>query len=111
MPTLALLLQMPPALPLFMPGQAAEVIEAAIFGLVVIIASWPLMRAFAKRIEGKGGADPALRAEVEDLRHRLADVEATQPRIAELEDRLDFAERLLAHQQQENARLGAGPKE
>lgn len=33
----------------------------------MIIILWPLMRAFARRLEGKGSPDPALRAEVEHL--------------------------------------------
>ncbi|HEX7918398.1 MAG TPA: hypothetical protein VF454_03295, partial [Gemmatimonadales bacterium] len=43
-----------------------------------------------------GGA-PALGAdELEDLRHRLTELEAERGRVAELEERVDFAERLLA---------------
>ena len=45
-----------------------------------------------------GGDVDALRAEVEELR-------ALSPRMAELEERLDFAERMLT-QQREAARLG-----
>ena len=43
----------------------------------------------------------ALRAEIDDLR-------GLQPRIAELEERLDFTERMLT-QQREPARLPGGP--
>ena len=56
---------------------------------------YPIVRAIARRLEGKQ-ADPALRAEVEELRSRLYEMEAQQGRIAEIEERLDFAERLLA---------------
>lgn len=49
--------------------------------------------------EGVGELD-ALRAEIDDLR-------ALQPRMAELEERLDFAERMLT-QQREGARLPGG---
>jgi flagellar biosynthesis/type III secretory pathway M-ring protein FliF/YscJ len=94
----------PPDLPLFLPGQAGELIEVALLGLVALIVLWPVMVALARRIERRGGEDPALRGEVEELRHRLADVEASQGRIADLEERLDFAERLLT-QQREGARL------
>jgi Tfp pilus assembly protein PilO len=60
------------------------------------IVLWPLARALGRRLEGRGSADAALRAEVEQLNHRLGEVDAMQSRIAELEERLDFTERLLA---------------
>jgi Tfp pilus assembly protein PilO len=94
----------PPGMPLFLPGQATEVVEVAIMALVALIIFWPLMKALAKRIEAKGGDVPALRGEVDELRARVAEMEAGQHRVAELEDRLDFAERLLT-QQREAARL------
>jgi hypothetical protein len=65
---------------------------------------YPLVRAIARRLEGRQ-ADPGLRAEVDELRMRLHEMEGQQGRVAELEERLDFAERLLA-QGQERARLG-----
>jgi hypothetical protein len=37
-----------------------------------------------------------LRAEVEQLQQRLGDVDHLHQRVAELEERLDFAERMLA---------------
>jgi Tfp pilus assembly protein PilN len=60
------------------------------------IVLWPLVRALARRLEGRGGQDAALRGEVEHLQHRLGEVDQLQIRIAELEERLDFTERLLA---------------
>jgi hypothetical protein len=60
---------------------------------------WPLMRALGRRLEAKGGADPALRAEVEQLQHRLGEVDVLQQRVAELEERIDFTERMLARAQ------------
>ncbi len=71
---------------------------------------WPVMRALARRLEGKGAADPALRAEVEHLQQRLGEVDLLHQRVGELEERLDFAERLLA-QAQQPARLGAPAEE
>ena len=55
------------------------------------------------------GADPSeqMAAEVDALKVRLADLEAGQGRVTELEERLDFAERMLA-QQRDPSRLGAG---
>ena len=60
---------------------------------------WPVMRALARRLEGKS-ADPALRAEVEHLQHRLEEMDALQGRVAELEERLDFTERMLVRGQE-----------
>jgi hypothetical protein len=66
---------------------------------------YPLVRAIARRLEGRpAGPDPALRSELDQLRHRLEDVEVLQGRVMELEERVDFAERLLA-QRREPERL------
>jgi Tfp pilus assembly protein PilO len=62
----------------------------------VTLVLWPLVRALARRLEGKGGKDPALQRELEQLQQRLAEVDALHSRVAELEERLDFTERLLA---------------
>src|SRR3954452_17234322 len=70
------------------------IVIAALTATVIIL--WPIMRAFGRRLEGKGAADPALRTEVEQLHARLAEVDTLQARIAELEERVDFTERLLA---------------
>jgi hypothetical protein len=69
------------------------IVVAALTATTIIL--WPLMRALGRRLEGKGG-DSALRAEVEQLHTRLGEVDALQGRIAELEERVDFTERLLA---------------
>jgi hypothetical protein len=70
------------------------IVIASLLACTIIL--WPIVRAYARRIEGKGGTDPGLRADVEQLHQRLGEVEVLQARVAELEDRLDFAERLLA---------------
>src|SRR3954471_1401855 len=70
------------------------IIIAALTATVIIL--WPLMRAFGRRLEGKGGGDAALRAEVEQLQLRAGEVDALHHRVAELEERVDFTERLLA---------------
>jgi hypothetical protein len=70
------------------------IVIAALTATVIIL--WPLMRAFGRRLEGKAGTDPALRTELEQLRSQLIDIDALQHRIAELEERVDFTERLLA---------------
>lgn len=57
---------------------------------------WPVMRALGRRLENRAGADAGLRAEVDQLQQRILELEPMQTRVAELEERLDFAERLLA---------------
>lgn len=63
----------------------------------------PLMQALARRLEPRS-AEPATAGELAELRVRVQELEAQQGRVLELEDRLDFAERLLARQR-EAARL------
>lgn len=61
----------------------------AITALIGSVALGPLGRALARRIEGR-------RAEMDDrIRDALAD---SEQRIAELETRLEFAERILSEQ-------------
>ncbi len=69
------------------------------------IAMSPLIKAFAERISRKGGPSAE---RIEQLEARLAaiegrspitgEVELQQERLAELEERVDFAERLLTQQ-------------
>ena len=72
---------------------AAVIIVLAILGTAILI-MWPLVRAFARRLEG--GISKEVQAEVESLRSRVHQLEEGQGRVGELEERLDFAERLLA---------------
>jgi hypothetical protein len=73
---------------------AAVIITLVVMGTLLLMV-WPLIRAFARRLEGRGAASE-LEAEVDALRARLDQVEQGQTRVAELEERLDFAERMLA---------------
>jgi len=96
---------LPPFSPWFMMNPAAMTLTASVFLAVVFMLSLPLVKAIARRIEGKHlGPDPALLAELEELRSRMAELEQQQGRVHELEERIDFTERLLA-QQREQARL------
>ena len=55
----------------------------------------PLVIAFSRRLGGTSvSADMA--RELDELRERVAELEGTGMRLQELEERLDFAERLLA---------------
>ena len=66
-----------------------------------------LVRGMARRLEG-GANIKELRVEVEAMRQRLAEIEDTNPRVADLEERLDFSERILAQVQRERI-PGASP--
>lgn len=91
-----------------LPPQVTLLITLGFFAACAIVL-YPLMRAIGRRLEGRSaGAEPALRAEVEQLRVRLSEVEALQHRVMELEERVDFAERLLS-QRREPQRLEKGP--
>lgn len=61
----------------------------------VIIIFLPLMKAWARRIEGTALDANEVRVELDDLRMRMQELEAERPRFVELEERIDFAERLL----------------
>jgi hypothetical protein len=64
-------------------------------GLMVAALVWPLIRAIARRIEG-GSASAELQGEIEGLRDRVRQLEEMQPRMQELEERVDFTERIVA---------------
>ena len=78
------------------------IVMIVLLGLIATtVILWPVMRALARRLEGKASPDPALRAELTELQHRLGEVDALQMRVSELEERLDFAERLLTRGQEQ----------
>jgi hypothetical protein len=77
------------------------VMVAAVLGALL----YPIARAYARRLEGSTPS-PALREELAEISARLDSLQHGQERMAELEGRLDFAERLLAQQRERDpARL------
>jgi Tfp pilus assembly protein PilO len=86
------------------PPLVLMIVIAALTATVIIL--WPIMRAFGRRLEGKGTGDPVLKAEVEQLQLRVSEMDSLHHRMAELEERVDFAERLLAQRPQQSS-LGA----
>jgi hypothetical protein len=84
-------------------GEWAQAVGISVMFMAMgtaVVFRGPLGRAIADRISGRARAEPEtdrLHAEVEDLRHRLTEVE----------ERLDFAERMLA-QSREAERIGPG---
>jgi hypothetical protein len=76
------------------PGSILFIVLISVVAATIIL--WPIVRALARRLEGKGTGDAGLKAEVEHLHQRLGEVDALQARVGELEERVDFTERLLA---------------
>jgi Tfp pilus assembly protein PilO len=84
----------------FMNGIDPGLVAIVVFSLIAVtVILWPVMRALARRLEGRA-ADPGLRQEVEQLQHRLEEMETLQARMAELEERVDFTERMLVRGQE-----------
>ncbi len=76
-------------------------------GIVGII-SRAVLRYQDRRLRGRGEVEgPAVRAELEELRAQLAEQQDVRQRLLELEERVDFAERLLT-QQREQGKLARG---
>lgn len=65
---------------------------------VIMILRGPLGKALARRIEGSKAADEDTAERLSEVEHRLMALEGAQERILELEERLDFTERLLARE-------------
>jgi uncharacterized protein involved in exopolysaccharide biosynthesis len=88
------------------PGMAFVI--AMLTAITIILG--PLTWALARRLGRKENPDSALQAEVEQLHARLGEMDSLQTRLVELEERVDFTERLLA-QGQQPSRLGAPTEE
>jgi hypothetical protein len=111
-PNFPVIIQPPPYIPdpppwVTLPSQVTLLIVLGFFAACTVIL-YPLMRAIGRRLEGKtSGATPALQADIDQLRQRVSEVESMQHRVMELEERVDFSERMLA-QRREPERLGGG---
>jgi uncharacterized protein YlxW (UPF0749 family) len=81
-------------MPFFIPSWA--------IGAAVILIALQVGRAISSKARNYQRGSAASDTEVEELRRSL---DAMQQRVAELEERVDFAERLLAKQRESN-RLG-----
>jgi Tfp pilus assembly protein PilO len=90
-------------------GPAMVMIVLLVMAAATIVL-WPIARALARRLEGRGSVDAALKSEVEQLQHRLAEMDGLHVRLAELEERLDFTERLLVRGQDAAAEPGRLPR-
>jgi hypothetical protein len=97
-------------------GEGMEVVGvlAPLFGLLLLAGGvsyfgFIVLHAFRIKVLGEPGAGPA---ELEELRERIADLEdqaarggefPTDPRVLDLEERVAFAERLLASERERAA--------
>ena len=72
------------------------VITVAIAGTIIL--RGPLGRALARAIEQRAGGGRTVEDDgrLTQLEQRVVELEAGQARVAELEERVDFAERMLA---------------
>jgi hypothetical protein len=78
------------------PGDVAPVIvmvTLAVCATVALVLRGPVGRALARRIEGAAALPPGVDDRLQDFEARLGQVEQER---AELAERLDFAERVLA---------------
>jgi hypothetical protein len=75
---------------------------AAVAATAIFFALWrgPVGRAVGKMLEGHNAPDDQTAMRVDQLEDRLAELGMDQLRVAELEERLDFAERLLSQREQ-----------
>lgn len=80
---------------------AGMVLFMVLFAIVAIKVFGPLARAWARKLEGKVG-DPELRAEIDSLRDQLAEMDGLSSRVQELEERVEFAERMLSQKRDED---------
>lgn len=92
-----------------------EDILLPIFGMVLgAFIAWQIFRTINRWLDRRGGGAPeevrALRAEVERLRAQAESVEDLRFQVGELEERLDFTERVLA-QQKERRPLAPGGRD
>jgi hypothetical protein len=78
----------------------------AVFTLLFTVVV-PLGRALVKRLEARGAHSEG--PDLEEIRARLQSLEARDARVAELEERVDFAERLLTRER-EAPPLGPGQR-
>lgn len=81
--------------------------------IAFIVSGIIAVRVVASRLPASGDRgrdlDQAMRDQLmEDLQARVAELEQVKQHVAELEERVDFAERLLAHQR-EPSRIGLRP--
>lgn len=87
---------------------ADEIGVATAFGVSLVVLAWRRKRALAAGADFTTGEVQAER--ILDLEARVAELEQGQGRMLELEERMDFTERLLTRQR-DAGRLSVGPED
>ena len=106
-------LPLPGSDPTFMIERGSEVLMMVLVLIGVVIVAvkvlGPIARAWARKIEGKVG-DPQILSDLEQMRDQLGEVDHLRQRVGELEERLEFTERLLTERRDQELlkRGGAG---
>lgn len=89
-------------------GSGSDALISLVVATSLLVLAW--RRARAIRLGVAQGSGEVQRDRLAELEHRVAELESEQARVLELEERLDFAERLLTQQRERDAeRLPAGP--
>lgn len=84
-------------------GAPEEFALPVIFGGSALLLAFRRKLALKKLAQGDGYSTGEMAAErIADLEARVADLELSQGRVAELEERMDFSERLLTQQSHES---------
>jgi hypothetical protein len=92
-------------------GELGMWIAVAVGSASFFAAVTPVLKAYARRIEGRAPAPVEDRLAALEQRGLVSgEVELTRERLSELEERLDFAERLLARQKEADRLPGAVPE-
>lgn len=91
--------------PTFLAGRITEMVmmTLVLIGVVFIAVKvlGPIARAWARRLEGKVG-DPQIHADLDQIREQLSEVDSLRARVGELEERIEFTERLLAQRKDQD---------
>ena len=89
-----------------------DVWELALILIIVLAAvvaiAWPFLRSLARRVE-RPAAEPEVVARLDQLERRLHQVRKLEDRVADLEERLEFAERLLPRPETRGETLPSRP--
>lgn len=85
-----------------------EIGISLIFGASLVVLGWRRARALKQQTLAPVTTGEVQLERLSYLEDRVAELEQTQQKVLELEDRLDFTERLLAQQRDAGVRIGPG---
>lgn len=80
----------------------------AVITIVAVRVLGPLAKAWARKLEGKVG-DPQIHADLDHMRDQLSEMDSLRARLGEVEERLEFTERLLAQRKDQDLLHRGGP--